>query len=47
MLVWSVCARIVGATCFQLATRAVSLMCKVDVNPNPPSLMEVKSRMLS
>ena len=47
MLAWPVCARMVGPTCFQLAMRAVSLICSVDVKPNPPSLMEVNSRMLS
>ena len=47
MLAWPVCARMVGATCFQLATRAVSLMCSVEVKPKPPSFMEVNSRMLS
>ena len=47
MLAWPVCARMLGAPCFQLATRAVSLICSVDVKPNPPSLMEVKSCMLS
>ena len=39
--------RMAGATCCQLATRAVSFMCRVDVKPNPPLLMELKSCMLS
>ena len=44
---WPVPARIAGAVCCQLATRAVSLMLRVDVNPKPPSLIEVNSWMLS
>lgn len=47
MLVWPVWVRMAGATCCQLATRAVSLIWIADVKPNPPLLMEVKSCALS
>ena len=36
-----------GATCSQLAMRPVSFVCVVAVNPKPPSLMDVNSRILS
>ena len=42
-VVYPVWVRILGATCCQLASRAVSLMWVVDVKPKPPLLMEVKS----
>ena len=47
MVAWPVWVRMAGAFWCQLATRAVSLMWRVDVKPKPPLLIEVKSCMLS